>query len=214
MGLYDEVKQIVGADILEIFGDSGSGKSSFARVLVDECIAAGKKVYYIDSERNIKEPPSGIGYEYVASLDSMYNTIMMVPREQDLVILDSLGLPILGEFASMDMRGRGAALLKAEAICYKLKQYTWQNTNALTLVLNQPESQFGKEPDYIRQPFCDKHVYFIKEIWVSKMFDRSSTSTICQIFAFRSRIFPNKLLYTINISGPTDNIKINITKQW
>jgi len=48
-----KVKEIVGNDLLQIFGPSGSSKSTFAYYIAEEAVELGLKVVYIDTERNL-----------------------------------------------------------------------------------------------------------------------------------------------------------------
>ena len=50
---FDLVKNIVGCDVLEIFGDTGSGKSKFVHALALEALNSGKKVFFLDTEKNL-----------------------------------------------------------------------------------------------------------------------------------------------------------------
>ena len=216
--VLNEIIELVGNDILEIFGKSGTGKTSFALTLVNEALNSKKNVLYIDTEKNLKKEPQ-CDYVYIASMQSLYNYIVgekkYAEKKYDIIVLDSLGATVLGEFATMDMKERGSALLKAEAITYTLKVYSHTN-NAFVLIINQPESEFGKPSNYRLEPFGDKHIYFVKEVWESKRLDTSNQyATVCNISAFRSRIFGrDTLLYQLTISGSPDKVNCSIVNKW
>jgi hypothetical protein len=50
---FDFIKNLVGSDVLEIFGDTGSGKSKFVHALALDALGAGRKVFFLDTERNL-----------------------------------------------------------------------------------------------------------------------------------------------------------------
>jgi hypothetical protein len=215
--LYQELLQIVGNDVLEIFGPTGSGKTAFAYEVVNSAVALKKKVYYFDTERNFKEPPKEVIYAYKPKWDDVYAEIKKldgITELPGLIVLDSLGAPILGEFASNDAKERGQALLEAAAVAYRFK-YLSDSKKCLVIILNQPESEFAKGKDYELQPFGDKHAFFAKEIWRSRVLSTSPNETVANIDAFRSRQFGRgRLLYTIAISGTPNQQKRIVTKKW
>ena len=51
--LLELIQKYVGNDVLQVFGDTGAGKSKFCFEVAMQAIAAGKKVYYLDTERNL-----------------------------------------------------------------------------------------------------------------------------------------------------------------
>jgi hypothetical protein len=178
------------------------------------------KVLYIDTERNLKLIPqhNNVKYVYIASMNKLYDFIVKentLENKYELIILDSLGASVLGEFATMDMNTRGQALLKAEGLTYKLKTYS-NTTGAFILILNQPESEFGRPKDYRLEPFGDKHIYFVKEVWEStRAISSNADLTICNIRAYRSRVFGrDKLLYQLKIFGSPNDIKCEIIRKW
>lgn len=184
--LYERLIQITGTDIIEVFGESGTCKTTFALEAARDAIKKGVKVLFIDTEKNIVNKPDGVDLVYFPSFIEAYKYILTIPRGYGLVILDSMGLPILGEFANMDMKSRGEVLLKAQSVSYALKKYSNEN-KAVVIVTNQPVSEFNKGKDAVLTPFGDKSIYFYKEVWSSESLSSTPDRTSCAIKAFRSR---------------------------
>lgn len=193
--IYHALLNIVGHDVLEVFGPSGSGKTTFALLLAKEALKDDKKVIYIDTEMNLDEQlverlrESGLEYYYMTDVAEIYNFLLNEPRA-DVYILDSLGMPILRNYARANQRERGEMLLKAIAISGTLKELSKKN-HALVLITNQPESEFGKSESQRANlaPFGDKHIFDIKEIWRSDVTFRAPDKTVVSIKAWRSRKF-------------------------
>ena len=187
--LLSLIHEYVEDDILEIFGDTGSGKSGFARAVALEAIASGKKVYYLDTERNLTKADiaamKGCQYKYTPELEEIKILVKKLP-ETDVVILDSVGFPILTAFADMTVKERGDALLAMISIFGALKKWAHRN-KGFVVVTNQPESEFNKEKGHILRPFGDKSQFAAKEIWKTEIVDRKPAYTNIRISAFRSR---------------------------
>lgn len=179
----------VGNDVLEVFGDTGSGKSKFAMAVAKEAIASGKKVFYLDTERNLTETDikdlKGCEYKYTPIIDEIDRIVQKLPKV-DVVIIDSIGFPVLTAYARMNMKQKGDALLKLIAIFGDLKGWAYLNSGVV-VVTNQPESEFNKEPGHILRPFGDKSQFAAKEIWKTEIVDRKPAYTNIRISAFRSR---------------------------
>lgn len=197
MSLYDLTLDLVGHDVVEVFGESGSGKTSFALLLISDALKKGLNVVYIDTEMNLDEKrvealkDKGLKYYYMTDVDEIINYLKNEPSF-DVLVLDSLGMPVLRKFALASMKEKGDMLLKVIAISGLLKSLSKKN-HALVLVTNQPESEFGKtiaSQDDL-WPFGDKHVFDIKEIWRSAVVVRGKSSTVTKIYAWRSRKFPH-----------------------
>ncbi|MHC1589317.1 MAG: AAA family ATPase [Methermicoccaceae archaeon] len=196
--LEDFLRKLVGSDILEIFGDSGSGKTAFCTRLVET--SASKKIY-IDTERNFAEPePLKSGdYRFLASFNELYNAVAKLRDGYKLVVVDSLGMPALGEYAVVGMKERGEILMKCVAVMYRLKNYAARN-DALVVITNQPVSELSGSSGIDRDPFGDKHRYLAKEIWYSQLLSSSPSETRCAFFAWRSRRFGRgKRLFAVKI---------------
>lgn len=209
--LIDNIRKYVGNDVLEVFGDTGSGKSKFALEVAREATAAGLKVFYLDSERNLTDEDVtmlGRGYKYTPVLKEIDDTIRKLPAV-DVVIIDSIGFPILTAYARYSMKQKGDALLTMIAMFGDLKQWAYKN-NGLVIVVNQPESTFNKEAGHILRPFGDKSQFAAKEIWWLKMVKRADkttdhhTETLITSFRGRTLGYGDKL-YTMNIR--TDGIE-------
>jgi GTPase SAR1 family protein len=194
-----------GNDTIEVFGESGTGKTTFVKAVLEHY--SDRKSIYIDTERNLLDKLKNGEYKYIPDFKELFNFIMHLPDGYQLVVLDSIGLPILGEFATMGLNERGDVLLKAQAICYSLKVYSHKN-NALILITNQPESEFAKEKGHVCRPFGDKSIYFFKEVW--KTFTRMTipSRTICDVKAFRSRFYGrDKPIFQITIADAGVEVK-------
>jgi hypothetical protein len=187
--ILDLIHKYVGNDVLEVFGDTGTGKSKLALHTAQEAIKAGLKVHYLDTERNLTEDDlkslRGCEYKYTPKLDEIDKYVRNLPKG-DVVIIDSIGFPILTSFARLGVKQKGDALQKLIAIFGDLKVWAYEN-NGFVLVTNQPESEFNKEPGHIFRPFGDKAQFAAKEIWKTEYIKRTSTETKSKIIAFRSR---------------------------
>ncbi|MDP2217480.1 MAG: AAA family ATPase [Methanolobus sp.] len=187
--LLDLIHQYTGNDVLEVFGDTGSGKSKFAMTVAREAIASGKKVFYLDTERNLTEADvkdlKGCEYKYTPIIDEIDKIVQNLPKV-DVVVIDSIGFPVLTTFARMSVKQKGDALLKLIAIFGDLKSWAYRN-NGIVVVTNQPESEFNKDKDHILRPFGDKSQFAAKEIWKTEIVDRKPAYTNIRISAFRSR---------------------------
>lgn len=187
--ILELIEQYVGNDVLQIFGDTGAGKSKFCLETARQALAAGKKVYYLDTERNLTGDDvaslSGCQYRYTPVLDEIDDIVQHLPAV-DVVILDSIGFPVLTTYARLSLKQKGDALLKLIAIFGDLKTWAYKN-NGVAIVTNQPESEFNKEKGHIFRPFGDKSQFACKEIWKTKIATRSANETNVIVNAFRSR---------------------------
>ena len=187
--ILDLIQKYVGNDVMQIFGDTGAGKSKFGLETARQAIAAGKTVYYLDTERNLTDEDvaslTGCTYKYTPVLDEIDKIVQKLPAV-DVVILDSIGFPVLTTYARLSMKQKGDALLKLIAIFGDLKTWAYKN-NGVAVVTNQPESEFNKEKGHIFRPFGDKSQFACKEIWKTKIKSRGATETNISIEAFRSR---------------------------
>jgi hypothetical protein len=187
--LLDLVRGYVGNDVLEVFGDTGSGKSKFTMAVAKEVIASGKKVFYLDTERNLTETDiaglKGCEYKYTPVIEEIDSVCQKLPSV-DVVIVDSIGFPILTSYARLSVKQKGDALLKLIAIFGDLKSWAYRN-NGIVIVTNQPESEFNKAPDHVLRPFGDKSQFAAKEIWKTEIVERKPAYTNIRISAFRSR---------------------------
>lgn len=193
-GLLDMIYDYVGYDVLEVFGDTGSGKSKFALKVAQDAIAAGKSVFYLDTERNLTEADiaslKGCQYKYTPLLEEVDQICQKLPAV-DVVILDSIGFPVLTTFARMSVKQKGDSLLKLIAIFGDLKAWAYKN-NGVAVVTNQPESEFNKGPNHVLRPFGDKSQFAAKEIWKTELSKREPNMTRSKISAFRSRSVGHK----------------------
>ena len=185
---FDFIKNIVGSDVLEVFGDTGTGKSKFVHALALEAINSGKKVFFLDTERNLSSPDISKlngSYKYTPVFEEIKKITQNLPAV-DLVIIDSVGLPILTKFARMSMKEKCNALLDLIALMGDLKEWAYRH-NGMAVVTNQPESEFAKPENYERKPFGDKSCFATKEIWHIETNQKNKDLTKSQVKAFRSR---------------------------
>jgi len=192
-------------DIVEIYGETGSNKSSLVIELAKNKARRGLKVLYIDTERNLTKSQIeemkklGVVYEYLPEFKQLVSFIDSLNKKYDFLILDSVGLPALGEFARSNMKGKGSILLNVQAILYSLKIYTARH-GCYAVVINQPSSEMNKV-EYVQymskfrkefklvktNPFGDKGSFYVKEILRSIVVSRGNGKTVCEVFAWRSR---------------------------
>ena len=186
--ILDSIHKIVGNDLCQIFGDTGEGKSKFVHAIAVEAIAAGLKVFYLDTERNLGAHDIemlGDHYRYTPKFSEMQKIVDDL-GSYDLVIIDSVGLPVLNMYAKMKMNEQGKALLNLIGMMGDLKNWTYDH-DAIVIVTNQPESEFNKAAGHERRPFGDKSLFNVKEVWKIRRDKTIKGSTKCIIESFRSR---------------------------
>jgi hypothetical protein len=202
VNLYEKLLSIVGMDVVQVFGPSGSGKSTFAYVVALDALKLGKRVFFLDAERNLnlEKVPEGLDYRYTPDYNMILNIARNLPPA-DLYVLDSLGMSVLPMYAEAPMDKRGAMLLKAISLMEYFKLATYRN-KALALVVNQPISSFGKQaPEEELRPWGDKAIYMSKEVWRSYLTESREDRSVCEIRSWRSRRFGRgKLLFRITIT--------------
>jgi len=192
--MLTEIAERFGRDVIEIFGKSGHGKSKLAAAIALNAIQNGHKVIYLDTERNLSSnvvEAMGSSYKYTPKLSEIEKFVAELPPA-DLFIMDSIGFPVLTSFAKMKMNQRGDALIKIIAIFGDVKIWCYEH-NAVAIIVNQPESEFGKTDTQLKQlrPFGDKSAYAAKNIfWVEKkMIGQGKTES--DVVSFRSRDYPD-----------------------
>ncbi|NPA98888.1 MAG: AAA family ATPase [Crenarchaeota archaeon] len=214
--IYKWLLKVVGYDIFMLYGDTGTGKTSFAIWLAKYYARLGKTVLYIDTEKNLDEDEfknyGNILYIYQPNPDTFINLVQKIAdpstkkehakpplsngdiysKTFDLYIIDSIGFPIFQKFAvaSMDERGRILSILTQLAM--KLKIFA-NVAKAQVLVIDQPSSPFGKnvKSDFELLPFGGKSRFAVKEKWIT-LRERvvPGQETICGVYANISRRYP------------------------
>jgi hypothetical protein len=201
--ILDIINEYVEDDLLEIFGDSGTGKTKLAIEIARLAVLKKKRVIYIDTERNLRKVGDkgkfkGMSYKYTPILDEVDEIVQKLPAG-DLVVIDSIGLPVLGTYARMKMNERGNVLLQIIAIFWDLKKWAYKN-NGLVIITNQPVSGFNKTEEDL-DPFGDKSQYAAKEIWKTSYVDKKPDRTRISLTAHRSRSMGcGKLISNITIT--------------
>ena len=208
------IRSFVGDDVLQVFDPTGSGKSKLALECARQALAEGLKVFYLDTERNLTDADiaslKGCTYRYTPVLEEIDKACQNIPNA-DIVIIDSIGFPILTRYARLNMKQRGDALLKMIAIFGDLKIWAYKH-NGLAIVTNQPESDFNKAPNHVIRPFGDKSQFACKEIWRTDIKDQSESVTNSKIAAFRSRSVGQKTIIA-NMKISDDGVSIvEVTK--
>jgi len=190
--IIDMIRKISGNDVLEIFGETGTGKSKIVTEIALQAKADGKTLYFYDTERNITEDiikQLDKNYRYNPKLEEL-KQFAIKPPKVDIIIVDSIGFPVLTRFAMMNMKQRGEAMLDMIAILGCLKLWCYEN-NSIAIVVNQPKSELSvagttKTSDE-REPFGDKSAFAAKTILHTKFKERKKDKTVISLTSFRSR---------------------------
>lgn len=208
--VWDELATAYEFDIVEIFGNAGDGKSKTALKIAMDAIVQGKKVKYIDTERGFlrsEREKLGSAYQYISNMRDLMSFVRNIPADIDFLVIDSVGYPVLTEWAKMGVNERGNALTQIIAVKDYIKDWAINN-NKIALVINQPDSDFGKAADYVNRPFGDKGQFVIKEVFRIERKVSSPTMTKSVLKVFRSRHDARDIVVaTIEITN--DGVKIS-----
>ena len=183
-----QICNLVENDMVEIFGDTGVGKSRLLHHFTKEIIMNKEKVLFIDTERNLgKDERLMIKdyYIYTPQLIGLQKIVENLSNDLDFVVIDSLGMPVLSRFAKMNMKERGEALLTLIAILGDLKEWTY-TSGGTALFSNQPVSEMAGGKD--RRPFGDKASFVCKEILKLDL-EEKGRITKSRLRTFRSRVY-------------------------
>jgi len=204
--IYDQIINEFGPDLLEVFGETGTMKSQGMVALAKQCAEAGKAVYYLDTENNISPKDvrmlreAGVNYHYtpvLKEIDDIFDK-KLPNMKADVIIVDSVGMPVLRKFSAMSAHDRGTALLDIIKWLGVLKEWTYLN-KSIAFVTNQPQSEFGKsnpaEKGDHRMPFGDKSGFIPGALLLSKKTLDSPQGSVAafQVFRLRSRAWGEKI---------------------
>jgi RecA/RadA recombinase len=192
---------------MQIFGNTGTGKTSVCTRLAIDSRAKNKSVLYIDTEGRINDDQiiamkkTGTKYEFIKQFSKLCEAVKRLPKV-DVLIVDSAGVPALAAYCKANLGGQGQVLKDFIAMSDDLKTYATVN-NALVVVINQPESSMGKGEDVILEPFGEKSRYYYKEILMTNYAKRGrkTEKTTLVLGAHRSRCMGiNKVICTIEVT--------------
>jgi len=208
--IVKKIYGLVGHDVFQVFGPTGSGKTSFALWLAYQFAESGLKVWILDTERNLSKSPKheNIQYIYTPVFNEVYAYIQNLPKAH-LYIIDSIGIPVLAAYSEANMYEKGSMLLKMVTMANYLKIATFRN-KAMALIINQPVSPYGKEKtsEEDLRPLGSKALFLSKEIWRTYIVDTNPTRTVCSIKTWRSRKYGRgKELFRIEISDQGVTVK-------
>jgi len=206
--LYEKVISIVGFDIFQIFGESGTCKTTFALELAKSAMKQGKKVVYIDTERNVTDIPNGIEYYYAPETEKI-SDFLRNPPKADVYILDSVGFALTGEIAEKGRKYIQDLIQRVQAWAYILKKQTYRY-KALALLINQPKSTFRSENVNVEEvpPVGGKLIFGTKEVWRTSIAKMTAESTIAHVTAWRSRKYGRgRVLFEIKVSDAGTVVK-------
>lgn len=211
---YDYVRNLTGNDVFEVFADSGTCKTKLCLEVTRQALHKGHKVWYIDAEHNLSDDDisslKGVRYTYEPRLSKIFNLTNpdKLPKDIDMIVLDSIGYPGLAAWARLKANERGNALLQVIAIFDGLKQWALVN-NSFAFVTNQPESKFAKPADHIREPWGDKGAFATKEVFTMEYSARKAHITTVIMKAHRSRSMGRgQKIATINVTNDGTEIKM------
>jgi len=193
---YRELKRVFeDADVVELFGDTGTGKTTFAHKVAHDAIKSNASVLYVDTERNLSRSQAAVlgdAYRYVPIYKELSDLIHALPKKgkttPELVVIDSIGFPVLARFSRMDLRERGGALLDMIGMLGSLKEWAYVRGDQ-AIVTNQPISEMAEAQGKPHRAFGDKAQFGAKELLEPFVVEKGPGRTLIHIKAHRSRQF-------------------------
>lgn len=201
---YDKLLELAGNHLIEIYSDTGNGKSRLVYHIAVEAERSGKKVLYIDTEKSLP-----VGYEKQlknyevhtakTALDLLKQLISRVRKARDedfnLIVVDSIGLPVLAALPEMSMRERGDAFQLMASLRFQMMGFAFEH--GLTIATNQPVSDLsqvsigGKAPRVSEgeplPPFGGKSEFMAKLILRSETVQKSPKQSIFKLMVYKAR---------------------------
>lgn len=189
---------LVGNDLVEVFGDFGTGKSRLVGHIALEAQANGKNVLYLDNENSLPEKVRGKlqNYKYTGiNLDNIISMIAGMKDGYDLVCLDSIGFPVLIDYVRLSLREQLKAIQKMILLRGYLKDYAIRN-KGMAIATNQPVSEYSiaelpkhEKENAILEPFGGKGAFISKLLLRTETMQRGETTRIA-VRTFKARDLP------------------------
>lgn len=197
---YDRLLGLVGNDLVEIFGDYGTGKSRLLGHIALEIQNAKKRVIFFDNENSLPRPIADKlqNYEYVGMrLQPLIDRVANLESGFDLVCVDSIGFPVLCNYFELGLKERLTALGRMILLRAHLKEYAVRN-NGLAIATNQPVSEFAHSemaPDHIPRneplpPFGGKGAFISKLLLRTEVESRHPNATKIALMTYKARDLP------------------------
>jgi RecA/RadA recombinase len=195
---FERLVEIVGNDLVEIFGDAGTGKSRLMGHIAVEAQDNGKKVLYLDDENSL--PKSVMvklkNYKYVGmKLDNIVGVVANLEKGFDLICLDSIGYPVLVNYVELSLREQLRAIQKMILLRAHLKDYAIRN-NGLAIATNQPVSEYSiaelsreEKETAILEPFGGKGAFISKLLLRTEPIEKGEVTRIA-IKTYKARDLP------------------------
>ena len=202
---YDKLLGLVGHDLVELFGPIGTLKSRFAHHVAIECQRLGKSVLYLDSEKSLSENRIAEleHYEFIPQLEKLIDRISNDKEHYDLLIVDSIGFPLLRSYFSLGVHERLTSLGKLILLRGYMKEFADRN-RGLSFGTNQPVSdvwRIGKEEEELEAtgvteilpPTGGKSAFLAKAILYTKLVEATEKRTVVDLKVYKARELPKQV---------------------
>jgi RecA/RadA recombinase len=193
---FDKLSELVGNDLIEVFGDAGSGKSRLVGHIAIEAQEAGKRVLFLDNENSLPKPIAARlkNYRYVGiDLDKIIEQVANTKEQYDLICLDSIGFPVLIDYVRLSLREQLRAIQKMILLRGYLKDYAIRN-KGISIATNQPVSEYSYASGKIEEgqplePFGGKGMFISKLLLRTDPIRKGETTRIA-IKTYKARDLP------------------------
>ena len=200
MSAYEKFLGLVGHHTVQIYGDYGTGKSRFVHAVAKETQALGRKVLYLDTEGSLAEGhvKELLHYEYLGDdLETLVKRVERAKEEKDqydLLIIDSIGLPVLNAYARWRLDKKLGAIQKLAPIMADTVRFA-RDGKGLSLVTNQCVSEFTRVSKKLADeeplaPFGGKISFVPKLILRSEPLIRDVRRSEFRLLVFKARDLP------------------------
>ena len=197
---YDKFVSLVGHHTTQIYGDYGTGKSRFVHTVATEAQILGKEVLYIDTEGSLS--PEHVkylqNYEYLGDdLEALVKRVEKAKGDKDkydLLIIDSIGLPVLNAYARWTLDKKLGAIQKLAPIMADSVRFA-RDGKGLSIVTNQCVSEFTRVSKKLSEeeplaPFGGKISFVPKLILRSEPLVRDVQKSEFRLLVFKARDLP------------------------
>ncbi len=207
-GPYGKFYNLGAGGVVNLFGDTGVGKTKMAIQVAIDAAKRGFVAVYADLEGNIHRSVidemvnAGVTYLHETQLSKVRKT--MRRDEFDLLVVDSVTHHITGMWFETNQHEHGRLLQEVQNFVFLLREKA-RDRNALAIIISQPVSDFGGRS---LAPMGDKMGFFCKETYyLEQGVDNDPSKGKATVF--KSRVLPKNLLV---VEYETQRIGVKFTK--